>query len=71
MTEIEWHPSTAGNMLHAVNVKVDKTNRNSLCFVMCEREPYPAHVAEKIGKRKKPLKCTRCLIKAQQMGGGS
>lgn len=68
---IEWHPSTAGNMLHAVNVKADKSNRNSLCFVMCEREPYSAHVAERIGKRKRHLKCTNCLRKLQQIGGGS
>lgn len=68
---IEWHPSTAGNMLHAVNVKADKTNRNALCFTMCERPPYPPHVADKIGKRKRPLKCTNCLRKVQQIGGGA
>jgi len=68
MEHIEWLPSANGGIMHAVLTRIDPTNRNSLCFVMCEREPYSPVTRQKLARQRKPMKCSRCLRKIRDRG---
>jgi len=63
--EIDWRVTFSGTSLHAVRRLPG--NRNSLCFQLCEAEPYPIRLQQQLEKRPVTRRCTRCEKKLLEL----